>query len=272
MLKASDARIQSPAIQGARQKEADGLLRRGAFKKVPGALVPEGSTVFGGRFVDAFKKVGTEDEMPKSRLAGQGHRDWAKPFIVHSASAIWQSSKRLIVSTSAVLGFRLFLHNVDPAYLQSKHKLSRDIYLKLKKDDAALFGLAEDELLKVLLPLYGIPDTRDYWYVTLAKHAEEDLELSPLTWGPRLFVTPNDDSIEGLMGNYIDDSAHGGNEVFQQLTLETLEVFEAEPRGWDCFDFVGVTIKTVPSLQRSFTLSQEKHVDAAVTQPLKYRL
>eukprot|EP00170_Pyropia_yezoensis_P002393 contig_10047_g2397 len=123
-------------------------MRRGAFEKVPKASVPGGATVLGARFVDAFKKVGTNNEMPKSRLVGQGHRDRAEPFIVHSASALRQSSTRLLVSTSSVLGIRLFLHDVDQAYLQSKDKLTRDIYLKLSREDAALFNLAEDEFLK----------------------------------------------------------------------------------------------------------------------------
>ena len=113
VLKAGDPRILLPGIQGARRKEADGLMRRGAFEKVPKASVPGGATVLGARFVDAFKKVGTNNEMPKSRLVGQGHRDRAKPFIVHSASDLRQSSTRLLVSSSAVLGFRLFLHDVD---------------------------------------------------------------------------------------------------------------------------------------------------------------
>lgn len=268
VLKAGDPRISSPAIQGARLKEAEGLLRRGAFERVSRSSVPEGATILGGRCVDAFKKVGTDEEMPKSRLVGQGHKDKANPFIVHSASALRQSSTRLLVSTSAVLGYRLFLHDVDQAYLQSKDKLSRDIYLKLRHDDAQLFGLAEGELLKVLLLLHGIPDSGDYWDVTVTAHTEKDLELSSLTGDPSLFVKRNDDSVDGIIGNYVDDFVHGGNERFQELTLKTLNVFEAKPRKWDCFEFVGVTINTKQGEARSFTLSQEKYVDAAAKQAL----
>lgn len=61
---------------------------------------------------------------------------------------------------------------------------------------------------------------------------------------------------------------NGGNESFQDLTLITLTVFEAKPRKWDCFEFVGVSIKTLPGEARSFTLSQETYVDAATKQRL----
>lgn len=156
---------------------------------------------WGPDFVDAIKNVGTEEEMPKSRLVGQGHKDISKPFIVHNVSALRQSSTRLLVSTSAVLRIRLSLHDVDQAYLQSKGKLTRDIYLQLCQKDALLFGLPKGELLQVLLPLYGIPDSGDYWDVTVAAHGEEDLHLTLLVGGPSLYVRQNDDSVDGLMGS-----------------------------------------------------------------------
>eukprot|EP00168_Porphyra_purpurea_P021298 TRINITY_DN9417_c0_g1_i1.p1 TRINITY_DN9417_c0_g1~~TRINITY_DN9417_c0_g1_i1.p1 ORF type:complete len:134 (-),score=11.02 TRINITY_DN9417_c0_g1_i1:46-447(-) len=104
VIKAGDARLLSPKVREARKQEAAGLLRRGAFKKVHRDSVPEEGIVLGARFVDAIKKVGTKDEMYKSRLVGQGHRDKAKPFIVHSVSSLRQSSTRVLVSTSAVRG------------------------------------------------------------------------------------------------------------------------------------------------------------------------
>lgn len=52
----------------------------------------------------------------------------------------------------------------------------------------------------------------------MTAHSKDDLELSPLTRDPILFVKPNDDSIDGLMGNYVNGFAHGGIEAFQQLT------------------------------------------------------
>lgn len=82
VLKAGNPRILLPAIQGARRKEVEGLLRRGAFKTASSESIPVGATILGGRFVDAFKKVGTKDEMAKSRVVRQGHNDEAKLFIV----------------------------------------------------------------------------------------------------------------------------------------------------------------------------------------------
>lgn len=64
--------------------------------------------------------------MPTSRLVGQGHRDGAKPFFVNSASGLRQSSTKLLVSTSEVF--------------------------KLSRNNAALFNMAEDELLNILFP------------------------------------------------------------------------------------------------------------------------
>ena len=88
---------------------------------------------------------------------------------MHSASGLRQCSSRLIVSTKAVLVYRIFLQDVDHD-LQCKEKLTTDVYLLLRPQHAALFGIEGDQILKVVLPLYGIPDAGDSRAVTAISH------------------------------------------------------------------------------------------------------
>jgi len=187
---------------------------------------------------------------------------------VRSASALRQRFTRLIVSTSAVLGYLVLLHDVDQAYRQSKDELTRTIYLRLRPEDAALFEINGDQVLKVVLALYSFSDAGDYWYVPVIKQAEGDLGLCPLTGDPSLYVRPSEASVNGRMGKYVDDFLHGSNEGFHDLTLKRRKVFEAKPQEWDCVEFFGVCVKALPGPPCSFTFSQDKYVEDAIKQPL----
>lgn len=69
--------------------------------------------------------------------------------------------------------------------------------------------------------------------------------------------------MDGLIGNFVDDFFHGGNERFQELTPKTMDAFESKPREWENVEFVGVTIKTLNGPLRFFTVSHyEKFVAA----------
>lgn len=65
------------------------------------------------------------------------------------------------MSTSAVLGLRLFAHDITQAYLHSRDKFSRQLYLRPRPKDVHLFDMEAHELLHIELPLYGVCDAGD---------------------------------------------------------------------------------------------------------------
>ncbi|CDF36767.1 unnamed protein product [Chondrus crispus] len=87
------------------------------------------------------------------------------------------NSTRIIVSVSAIKGFRLFSHDVRQAYLQSEEKLTRKVFLLPKRADLKYFGLCEEDILELLKPIYGMTDAGDYWGVTVDRHVKRDLGL-----------------------------------------------------------------------------------------------
>lgn len=267
VLKPEDPRVSTAEAKAARLEEASGLVKRGAFKKVRRDSLPADASILKGRFVDAIKHVGTNNAKFKSRYVLQGHNDKEKPFIVHNISTLRQSSTKIILSTSAVLNFRIFSHDVNQAYLQSKERLTRTIYLQPRPADAELFGVGDGEVLLLLLPLYGMCDAGDYWAVTLTGHVKDDLGMVPLTGDPSLFIKEENGRTVGLLGGYVDDLLNGGDESFQTLTQQTLETFESKPRVWDNLEFVGAFLKTLDGSPRCFVLSQESYVAAASKLP-----
>jgi len=188
VLKSDDSRATSPEMEAACQSEADGLISRGAFRQRLRTSVPSNANVLGGRMVKEIKRVNPADASAKARFVAQGNTYKAKAFVVHNLSALRRSSTKILVSTSAVLGFRIFSHDVNQAYLQSKDKLSREVFVRPRARDARYFSVHDDEVLQVLLPLYGLPDAKDYWDVTVLDHVENELGMEPLVGDPRLFV------------------------------------------------------------------------------------
>jgi len=204
-----DPRIPTAAFQAAANAEIDGLLTRGAMRPVARISLLTGSNIR-GRFVFTLKGVGTSDEKPKARYVAQGHLDKAKPFMVHNMATLRQRSTRLLVSTSAVLQFRLFSHDINQAYLQSRDTLARTLYLDPRPEDRNLFDLTDGEVLLLVRPLYGVCDAGDYWFVTLQRHVRDDLLMTPLSSDPALYMCKGVNGLVGLMGSFFDDCLLGG--------------------------------------------------------------
>jgi len=257
---AGDPRTPTAAFQAAAKAEVDGLLTRGAMRPVARSSLPTGSNIIRGRFVFTLKDVGTSDEKPKARYVAQGHLDKAKQFMVHNLATLRQRSTRLLVLTSAVLQFRLFSHDINQAYLQSRDTLARTLYLDPRPEDRHLFDLTDDEVLLLVRPLYGVCDAGDYWFVTLQWHVRKDLLMTPLSSDPALYMRKGVNGLVGLMGTFVDDCLLGGTDEFQTATKTTLRVFEAKPRQMDEMEFVGVQVKTSRRLPRTFTLDQTAYV------------
>jgi len=221
--------------------------------------MPDNANILGARFVLAIKQPNTPTEVAKARYVAQGCGDRDKPFIVHNLSMLRQSSTKVILSTSAVFGWRLFSHDINQAYLQIKDAMARDLYVKVRPRDAKSFGLHENELLRMLKPLYGVPEAGDYWDFIFVLHVKEDLVMDPRTGDPALFLKKDAGDPDGI-GAYVDDSCMGGNKRFQDLTTATLDKFESKPRVFDDFTFIGVSVRTLPGPPRSFTLDQTLYV------------
>lgn len=206
--------------------------------------------------------------MAKSRYVAKGHRDKDKPFNVPNMSTLLQRSTKIIVSTCAARGFRIFAHDVDQCYLQSKDKLARSIYLQPHPRHRKLFELTEDEVLRLLKPLYGVCDAGDYWNATFTTHFKVDRGIKSTTGDPSLFVKYGSDDVDGIAGNYVDDNFLGGNEYFQKLTEKTLDTFESKPRQWDNVEFLGVKVTTDNGVERRFLQSQADYIKNLLPAPL----
>lgn len=152
-----------------RQKKINGLLEKGVFEIVPISEVPINVRIFGSRFVDEMKNAGTATAYEKSRLVVQAYNDQKKISILTQAPTIQRMSQRLILALPALQHrphLKLYLRDITQAYVQSTTFLNRKFYVR----PPAEIQLPVDSILKVVKPLYGVPEAGAHWFSTYHKH------------------------------------------------------------------------------------------------------
>lgn len=143
--------------------------------------------------------------------------------------------------------------------MQSDEALIRDVYVQPKKKDYDIIWIGEGGILKLNLPLYGTCDANDYCSGTIDRHTKQDPGLTPLTGNRSLYVVPeSSEGLQGLLGQYVDDSLIAGTEALEKLTEQTLKTFYSRDRVYDRFDFVDVMISATPHL--GFVVKHSKHI------------
>ena len=253
IIKPSDPRSHSKEAQQAKRKEIEGLIGRGTWKIVVEEDVPQNSNILSGHFVITIKDVETDNPIYKARYVMHGQKEKEKSQLVHIATTLRQSSTRVIVSLAAIMGFRIWSHDISQAYLQSAGTLLREVYLKPSKE----FELSSNQLLKLLKPLYGLADSGDYWNFTFADHIKKDLHMTNTAGDLSLFFKSAHGKLCGLMGTYVDDSLLAGNHQFVQHTNKTLQKFDSKDREFDNTRFAGVYINTQ---KNGFLLHQKEYI------------
>ena len=182
-----------------RQKEISGLLEKGVFKPISYDEVPPNTRIFNSRFVDEIKNQGTDKAYEKSRLVVQAYNDSNKTLVLTQSPTIQRMSQRLIVCLGAILGeTNLHLRDVTQAYVQSTSDLNRDFYIRPPPELVKILGASNDCILKVVKPLYGVPEAGNHWFATYHKHHLEKLGMKQSTYDSCLLNTVNPFGVVGL--------------------------------------------------------------------------
>lgn len=94
-------------------------------------------------------------------------------------------SLRVILAVGALMGFDVWSLDVRQAFLQSvlDNDAMRPVYLEGPDE----LCLSEDELLRLMTPLYGLIDSGDLWNATLRHHHVEDLGMCDFPTDPSIF-------------------------------------------------------------------------------------
>jgi hypothetical protein len=181
------------------------LLERGVFAIINEADIPKDTRIFNSRFVDEIKNSGTADAYEKSRLVVQAYDDQDKSLILTQSPTIQRVSQRIILALAPTLmnnkDLALYSRDITQAYTQSLTTLNRDFFIRPPSD----LGLQPGSILKVLKPLYGIPEAGNHWFNTYHQYHTHDLKLTQSTYDPCLLFADSDVGF-AIFGLQTDDT------------------------------------------------------------------
>lgn len=201
LLNPSNPRAQKADFEAAKRIEVDGLIKRGTWVTVNESDLLSNADVIGGRFILSLKHAVTPEKDAKVSYIAQGYADFEKRFLVHDVSSLRPTSISLILSLSSMLKFKVFLHDVSQADLQSNETTSRTVFLKPKSENRKWFGVSKHEALKLRKPLYGLCDSGDYWNARIKNHIRNALRMVPCVSDSSLYLKYTNGTLVGMIGN-----------------------------------------------------------------------
>ena len=120
-----------------------------------GAELAERAILITARYALAIKSDEDEEERYKTRYVAGRHLDIHKDFIVHGAQTIQCVSVRIILVVAKIKRFRIWVVDVQLAYLKSDKPLIRKIFITNLAPD---FVLSPEECLEPLKLIYSLAD------------------------------------------------------------------------------------------------------------------
>jgi Reverse transcriptase (RNA-dependent DNA polymerase) len=211
-----------------RRVEMDGLMAQGVYDLIRRDAKEIGDTrIFGSRMVDEVKGKETSTPYEKSRLVIQAYNDQGKKTVLTQSPTIQRVSQRIIAALAPSLfirGILLFCRDITQAYIQSTSKLARPIYATPPKEMHGEFP--DDVILKIIKPLYGIPEAGTHWFGTYFVHHKEKLDMETSTYDPCLLITKDQEGPFGMVGMQTDDTLILGDSQF--VEKENMELKKAK--------------------------------------------
>ena len=107
----------------------------------------------------------------------------------------------------------LYLRDISQAYVQSTTLLNRDFYICPPYELACCFALKDDQILKVVKPLYGVPEAGNHWFKTYHTHHVEQLGMTQSTYDPCLLYSARPKPF-GVVGLQTDDTLFLADDEF----------------------------------------------------------
>ena len=224
----------SPQFQASRLKEITELLEKKIFEVIHHKNVFINARIFNFRFVDEIKHSDIDKIFEKSQLIIQTYNNMKKNLVLTQTPTIQRISQRLVVCLAAVLqdgDVQLYLRNITQMYVQLKSSLNRDFYIRSSQKLIALLKISSDCILKIIKPLYGIPEADNHWFVTYQNHHISKLDMMQSTYDSCLLYKSDPFGIVKLQ---IDNTLLLANNQFANAEDEVIKSAKIMTKNREC--------------------------------------
>ena len=139
--------------------------------------------------------------MLKSRLVVQVYKDDNKVLVLTQSPTIQRVSQRIILALAPTLaddGVNLAIRDISQAYVQSATQLNRTFYVRPPTELTRQMGLPDGSILRVVKPLYGVPEAGNHWFKTYHDHHTHNLDMVQSTYDPCLLHSTEPFGIVGI--------------------------------------------------------------------------
>lgn len=244
-----------------RLDELRGLESMGTFE-VAAREEAKGHRLYNSLFVDSVKETGKK----KSRFCVAAFND-DEHRLFTAAPTVKRSSLRILVALCAMYELPLHTRDVTKAFLQSTTVLRRPVFVRPPKE----MGI-DDAVLKIIRPLYGMPESPIHWFNTYLNYHKEKLGMSGVPMDPCLLysISAENNSPNGLVGLQVDDTLFGGTSAFLEEEQTSSAAFPNTGKteiGTSIVKFNGLDISKIPN---GYRMSQEKYICDIPTMPKAY--
>ena len=214
--------------------------------------------------MDEIKNASTEKTFEKSRLVVQAYNNMEKDLVLTQSLTIQRVSKRFIVCLAATFqdnSTKLYLRDITQAYVQSTSNLNREFYIRPPSELVTLLGATSDCILKVVKPLYGVPEAGNHWFATYHGHHVNRLGMVQSIYDPCLLYQSEP---LGIVGLQIDDTLILADNAFVEAEKDAIKSAKIITKAQDHLTstkpikFNGTRIELEAS--EDLTLRQDTHV------------
>ena len=233
-----------------RLDELEGLSQIGTFKVVD-ISESEGHRLYNSVFVDLIKKDGTK----KSRFCVAAFNDKEHQLFT-AAPTITRKSLRLLVALCEMFGFAMYTRDIVKAFIQSKTVLRRPVFVRAPQE----MNLAKRAVLKVIKPLYGMPESPIHWFRTFLQHHTIKMSMCKVPMDPCLLYTEDFGVLQGLLGMQVDDILFGGTKSFLEREEHFAGDFPNKGRKKISEEFVRFNGIEILRCEAGYQLSQVSYV------------
>ena len=152
----------------------------------------------------------------------------------------------------------LYLRDITQAYVQSTTNLNREFYIRPPEELTNELGVDRASILKVVRPLYGVPEAGNHWFKTYHSYHLNQLRMDQSTYDPCLLYS---NEPFGIVGLQTDDTLFLASDEFAKL--EESELHKAQFMAKEREKFTAETpIKfnggLIQLLEDGIALTQEK--------------